>query len=663
MTQQKVPDRTEVPVETSPKTLHLSIFVLAAVSWGLLLDCATFDALGLSHGADLNTLSYDLAQLMSNLEALKGATVRAGVFRALEPFRDQTIVPRLVVSALLGMNGLILLLSLGALLKRSKTHSGTRAQTKHLAQVPSQDRSYSPLPGDPNETRARAATQVDPQNREISRAALQASAQSIRTATQHLAELLGSLPAESTDHRSELEGLARTDIVDARATTQVLVTEIATVESIVGDSARWLTGLKKEAEMEAQAAMAGRTAWSVQVQQVSSMRQLQEKALQTSKTIKKNTLAAVSHLRSTLNSMAPLGGRCASIYEHFRTHETEEQLSYNLLKASHRAIGTCRVDVTAASELVHLLSDRAKEIVNIIHVIDDIAEQTNLLALNASIEAARAGEQGQGFAVVADEVRKLAARSSTATRSITALLMTIQEEAERASNGLTKGQSSVTQASTTLEQFEKTYSVGLTSLTKGLTDLSQLATKLTSVIGEGQTIEKEAASIHSTIDLLTKLESEGVEYLAKLGTDTRAAVVGADRQARAMGRLHVDLDQIEESVSTAFACIVTLKGHVAASHAITGSLRSFMRAASAGNLTRPLSGSQVSLVEVASRLAGLEAAVHQLATLSDGNVAQTSLLESHLHAPQPDGDAHDPLLENTGPEIFLDERPPESAAS
>lgn len=86
--------------------------------------------------------------------------------------------------------------------------------------------------------------------------------------------------------------------------------------------------------------------------------------------------------------------------------------------------------------LVTGLVEKSDAIVDIIDVIDDIAEQTNLLALNASIEAARAGEQGQGFAVVAEEVRKLAARSSTATRSITDLVQSIQANADTASKDL-----------------------------------------------------------------------------------------------------------------------------------------------------------------------------------------------------------------------------------
>jgi hypothetical protein len=78
------------------------------------------------------------------------------------------------------------------------------------------------------------------------------------------------------------------------------------------------------------------------------------------------------------------------------------------------------------------LAASAREIGDVVQLINNIAGKTNLLALNATIEAARAGEAGKGFAVVATEVKNLAMQTAQATEVITRTVAAMQSATEEA---------------------------------------------------------------------------------------------------------------------------------------------------------------------------------------------------------------------------------------
>ncbi len=117
------------------------------------------------------------------------------------------------------------------------------------------------------------------------------------------------------------------------------------------------------------------------------------------------TAAALDQITATVNKTAS-GARQAS----------------SVVQAARGDAETSGHVVRDAVSAMSAIESSAREISQIIGVIDEIAFQTNLLALNAGVEAARAGDAGRGFAVVASEVRALAQRSAEAAKEIKTLI-------------------------------------------------------------------------------------------------------------------------------------------------------------------------------------------------------------------------------------------------
>lgn len=82
--------------------------------------------------------------------------------------------------------------------------------------------------------------------------------------------------------------------------------------------------------------------------------------------------------------------------------------------------------------IMNQLGESAKEIGEIISIIQNLAAQTHLLSLNAAIEAAGAGEAGKGFFVVAHEVKELANQSERSAGEIRSKILGMQAHAKKA---------------------------------------------------------------------------------------------------------------------------------------------------------------------------------------------------------------------------------------
>ncbi len=139
----------------------------------------------------------------------------------------------------------------------------------------------------------------------------------------------------------------------------------------------------------------------------------------------------------TEHQATALEGTAAELKNITKTVQVSSDGAESTIKMVENARDTAaksEVVVRSALSAMEEIESSAKEITEIISIIDEIAFQTNLLALNAGVEAARAGDAGQGFAVVASEVRALAQRSAVAAKEIKGL---ISKSTEQVKNGST----------------------------------------------------------------------------------------------------------------------------------------------------------------------------------------------------------------------------------
>jgi len=121
------------------------------------------------------------------------------------------------------------------------------------------------------------------------------------------------------------------------------------------------------------------------------------------------------------------------------------------------------------------LTERSRQIKQVLDFITSVAEQTDMLALNAAIEAARVGEQGRGFTVVAEEIRKLAVESAQAASEVGALILEVRNDIAEASGAISQGAGSVAMGKEIVEKMDHDFEAIANTVTVNSTMIQEIS--------------------------------------------------------------------------------------------------------------------------------------------------------------------------------------------
>lgn len=181
-------------------------------------------------------------------------------------------------------------------------------------------------------------------------------------------------------------------------------------------------------------------------------------------------------------------------------------------------------EMSVVKEKIKNVASDAKEIENIVNIINDVAGQTNLLALNASIEAARAGDKGRGFAVVANEIKKLADSTKESANYIKNLVKKLREEIggsqdviDGSVNHFSEGKNFINQAVGSIDAIEtslKNIGEAFSGISSNIEEQNATTEEISSQLIE---INRNTLQLY---DLCTKT-GQGVFNLSKLTEESR----------------------------------------------------------------------------------------------------------------------------------------------
>lgn len=186
-------------------------------------------------------------------------------------------------------------------------------------------------------------------------------------------------------------------------------------------------------------------------------------------------------------------------------------------------------NIRESASAIQQLATEARDIGQVIEVINAISDQTNLLALNAAIEAARAGEHGRGFSVVADEVRSLAQKTQSSTKQIRTIIERLQEGSERAVETMATSEKATEETVSTSASMGK----ALDGIGENVDRIVEMSHQVAAATEEQSSVTEEISSNVQNISHLSARSSEDMTAASREIEELRAMAEKLETQMKA----------------------------------------------------------------------------------------------------------------------------------
>jgi methyl-accepting chemotaxis protein len=341
--------------------------------------------------------------------------------------------------------------------------------------------------------------------------------------------ILGLMSVGMLAFTSSLQQASQQSDLKARQLS-IALTHIADNGSVVQEVNHMVLDLTRELASNAEQQFSGASSQAVAIiETTSSLEELGETAQHISKNAGLVSQAATQSL--TL------------------AHEVETRSEYlnNLTRQGQAAVNAVLVAIEAVRNRIESLAqrllqltERSKEIGNIVDLMRDIADETHMLALNAAIESADnkmggGNDSGRRFGVIAGEVKNLADRSLESTQDVQKIILEVQGAIATAVLAAEEGKKE------TLKAVNQAFTSG--QVIQDLGQAAAAAVQSSLQIVEAVTL---VGTLSEEITLATRQQGSANEQIV---LTMRTILEVADSSAKGVGQVAQTAQQIEALVN------------------------------------------------------------------------------------------------------------------